>query len=391
MQLHSILSCRSGSGPVGPASLCADAAPTGSACRRLDALRRVSWRVLAALLWLATLWARPAWAIDDQVTTAQTIAAGAYVIDMGQPAQTIANGLKPYGLVHELVINKKVPVLWAINPAKTKSCPGATCADGVDFSAGAKSYRGGSFVIRGEFVDAAVLATINTWRAKGVVVDGPIATAIANVPVYDTLTSLPRTVLDQTTGAVVAAYYTNAEIPSSAYVLGTPASLSGCNDIYVMPHADPALSTHANLIPFVTNHRGYLWSACHAVSVLENLAGMNFLSTTGLVPFTAHTTPVPPFDYAAAAGSHPLMQFLNRSDGAHLVGSEQVYLPKPGGAWRTGTTTVAINDPDHANIPALSPGEAANVAFGRAFGNPNNGLVMYEGGHKHNYAGTVAD
>src|SRR4051812_19314881 len=40
---------------------------------------------------------------------------GAYIIDMGQPTQTVGNALKPYGLVYDMVTNFKVPVDWAIN------------------------------------------------------------------------------------------------------------------------------------------------------------------------------------------------------------------------------------------------------------------------------------
>jgi hypothetical protein len=45
--------------------------------------------------------------------TARTFLPGAYIVDMGQTTQTEANGLKPYGLVYDLVINKRVPVSWA--------------------------------------------------------------------------------------------------------------------------------------------------------------------------------------------------------------------------------------------------------------------------------------
>jgi hypothetical protein len=60
----------------------------------------------------------------------ETIAAGAYIIDMGQPTQTVANGLKPYGLVYELVVKNAIPVQWAIDPNKIK--------DGADFTANGK-------------------------------------------------------------------------------------------------------------------------------------------------------------------------------------------------------------------------------------------------------------
>src|SRR5262245_21616019 len=40
---------------------------------------------------------------------------GSYVIDMGVMPQTAANGLKPYGLVYNLVTSNGIPVSWAIN------------------------------------------------------------------------------------------------------------------------------------------------------------------------------------------------------------------------------------------------------------------------------------
>jgi len=76
--------------------------------------------------------------IFSDFALSDTFAPGAYIIDMGQSTQTIANGLKPYGLIFDLVINQQVPVYWAIDPAKAK--------DGVDFIADGKPYSGGSLV-----------------------------------------------------------------------------------------------------------------------------------------------------------------------------------------------------------------------------------------------------
>ncbi|MDH3293616.1 MAG: hypothetical protein OER95_04765, partial [Acidimicrobiia bacterium] len=52
-------------------------------------------------------------------STTTTFPAGAYVIDMGQP-QTIETGLKPYGLVYDLMINGHIPVTWSIGEDKVK-------------------------------------------------------------------------------------------------------------------------------------------------------------------------------------------------------------------------------------------------------------------------------
>src|SRR4051812_30762464 len=76
---------------------------------------------------------------------------GAYLIDMGQATQTVGNALKPYGLIYDLVTNYKVPVNWAINPAKTTFRINAGDPIPVDFTAttttGVKNYGGGSFII----------------------------------------------------------------------------------------------------------------------------------------------------------------------------------------------------------------------------------------------------
>ena len=139
---------------------------------------------------------------------------------MGSFPYTYNNGLKPYGLIHDLIINKQIPLSWAINPAKAK--------DGVDFTAttgaGTKNYRGGSVIIPQEFV-AEAMTTINTWKAKNVIVDGP-TTASFTAPIYDTLTSFPRAVCDEQNGPlIINAFYIPSEVPSSSYRIGNPSSL----------------------------------------------------------------------------------------------------------------------------------------------------------------------
>ncbi|MGB8856767.1 MAG: hypothetical protein WCC58_08880, partial [Burkholderiales bacterium] len=85
------------------------------------------WRVIAALAFLPF---GNAWAIDNGPVGSVVVKPGSYVVDMGQATQTYANGLKPYGLVYDLIINRKVPVDWVINPAKLFG--------GSDFTLGAK-------------------------------------------------------------------------------------------------------------------------------------------------------------------------------------------------------------------------------------------------------------
>src|SRR6187549_2438442 len=72
-----------------------------------------------------------------------TIPAGSKIIDMGITPQTVANALKPYGLVYQL-LNNKTPVMWSINPSKVK--------DGIDFTIGTRNFRGGPFIVQAQYV-----------------------------------------------------------------------------------------------------------------------------------------------------------------------------------------------------------------------------------------------
>jgi hypothetical protein len=106
---------------------------------------------------------------------------------------------------------------------------------------------------------------------------------------------------------------------------------------------------------------------------------MNFLSQTGLVPFGSHSAGSPPYTFNGVGGN-PILQYLGVTDSAHLNGSEQIYLPKLAGSWRS-STKVLLSDPPQAVVPAKSPGPALVIAYGRAFGNASAGYVMYEGDH----------
>ena len=335
--------------------------------------------LLPCLLVLCTL-APTAHAADDGITDSLTLPAGSYIVDTGSPSPTVANALKPYGLVYELVRNQKVPVWWVINPGKAK--------DGVDFTdpGTGKGYRAGPFAISADYVTPAVASVIAQWKALGVLVDGPTAAPIAGVPVYQPITGLANTALDLKNGGIAAGYFSAAGIPSTAFALKSPDALSPCDDLFTLPHADPTWGTHKYLLDYVKN-KGFLWAGCHAVSVLENLddpstptvnPDMNFLSTTGLVPFGDHGNGSPP--YTAAMPSDPVMQFIGSTDAAQQGGSEQIYLPKNAGGWRPGTRLL-VTDPTHADVPGVSPGPAAAMVYGHAFDNTRYGKVMYEGGH----------
>jgi uncharacterized repeat protein (TIGR01451 family) len=332
----------------------------------------------AGLLWLAP---RPALAVDDGVTDYRTIPAGSYLIDTGSLAPTVANAMRPYGLVFDLVRNQKVPVLWAISPSKAK--------DGVDFTnlSTGKAYRASAFIVEATSVTAATVATITNWRAQGVIVDGPTTADIPGVPIYDEITGIANVVSDLQNGSIAEAFMTRAGIPSTAYRRDTPTSLNACDDFFIMPHADPTWSSHQNLLPFVQS-RGYIWSGCHAVSMLENIDNpgtpatnpdLNFLSTRGLVPFGSHGDGSPP--YLNIQPGDPVMQFIGITDAAQQGGSEQIYLPKLAGAWRAGAKVLVYDTTVPADIPSKSSGPAAAIVYGRAFDVGSYGRVMYEGGH----------
>jgi uncharacterized repeat protein (TIGR01451 family) len=314
-------------------------------------------------------------------TTNVHFSSGAYIIDMGSVntfPYTYATGLKPYGLVYDLVINKQIPVSWAINPSKSK--------DGVDFTVGGKNYKGGPLIIPAEYASLA-LSTINQWKAKGVVVDGPIASSFT-APIYGNVTSFPNAVCDLQNGAIIiSAFYTKAEVPSTSYRLGSPQDLRPCDDIYAMPHADPQSWTALQKTKFKSfiDGGGCLWAACHAVSALESptptYLGWYFLTANGMIPWGSHSNPAPPYSYNASSATHPIMQFLGNLDNALQSGSERVYLPRLGSSWRS-STMVAVWDPDQIDvITGKSPGKAAIMAYGYAEGSMSKGFIVYEASH----------
>ena len=330
--------------------------------------------------------------------TTQNIPAGSLIIDMGVVPQTIQNGLKPYGLAYELINVRKIPVVWAINSSKAK--------DGVDFTVDGRNFRGGPFIVEAPYLtDPNVQATISTWQAKGVVTYTTLSDV--TVEVYRTINIWPKWVLDQDNGNIARAYLDLAEIPASAYAIGLPSDLDACDDLFILPHADPTWEDHGYLYEWNKSFadggsEGWIWSGCHAVSVFEALVNpmnpaerMNFLASDpspypdpahpgmagyALIDFGDHNNGSGgPYFYSNPGDS--FMQFMGSLDGATEGGSEQIYLPYPTGSWRP-TTTVAVWDPNQSDVlNGDSPGRAAKLAYGHAFGDPERGQVMYEGGH----------
>lgn len=320
-----------------------------------------------------------------------TFPAGSYIVDMGNTYSDNAQ-LKPYGLIYDLVLNAKVPVYWVINGSKTSQT-------GVDLTYNGKGYISGPFVISGDDVDYNVRSMLSKWRGYGVSIDGPTDTAVT-VDNSRKISSVPRVVLDKQNGKIAKGYLVKSGILQNENTTddrvykekATPADLdSSCDDIYVMPHAEPTTATHGPLASF-NKGGGYIWAGCHAVSYLEsNTSGkgvddgsMFFLSTNGLLIGDKHkgASGVSGAYRVTGAASDPIMQFIGNTFAAHANGAEEIYMPAPGSAWRA-TTRVLETDPNQQEVLAgMSPGPAVFMAVGPGYGDYSNGMVMYEAGHE---------
>ena len=322
---------------------------------------------------------------------------------MGVLPQTVANGLKPYGMIYDLMKNYQVPILWSINPSKAK--------DGIDFTIGTKNFSGGPFIIEKDFITTDVAARIAYWQTQGVVGVTTVA-PLLDVPVGTTLYKAPNWTLDKQNGLIAIPYFTNAGIPSTAYGGPTsatwknPADLNACDDLFIMPHADPAWLTHGNLYEWNTSFKGGIWLGCSAGSHLEdmfdNVAPVdltkqtNFLSektgsSSGAGPYSQnalilaanHNNGKSPYTYDPTLQGDPIMQFMGIFDAAVSSGAETVYIPLAPG-WRT-TTKVGVYDPDHTQkVDALDKHRAAIIAWGPGFGSTSNGRVFMEASHSFN-------
>jgi hypothetical protein len=352
----------------------------------------------------------------------ETMGVGSVVIDMGQVPQTLNNTLKGYGLLTYITSELNIPVKWVINPSKAK--------DGIDFTVDGIDYRGGPFVISSEFATPTLIGLVNNWNtnnAGGALNIDVTATAVS-MPVYNTITYYPTWTLNEANSQIAETYITNAGITASSYNSKDPEDLDGCDQLFAMPHADPVWDTHSNLYYWNRDHNGGIWAACHAVSALENLYDkttpnvslqMNFLSEkralspgitggddlakntlifredhadgSGTSNYINRSTEIVPGPLAVTYNAHPNMQFMGLLDGSQENGSEHIYMPYTDASWRT-TTAVAIYDPLQSNVvDGDSPGEAAKLLFGEAFGDSGRGNVMYAGGHKLNNASAPAN
>ena len=342
----------------------------------------------------------------------KTFKPGACIINLGLTNSYDA-ALKPYGLVYDLVKNYKVPIWWAINPQKSFGSE-TNKSDDIDFTIDGVDYRGGAFIISEEFASQpSVQGIIAGWVTDYPDLQVNCSQPEFAVPIHDRITSFSNAVLDQANGniAVTAFFAQNrsgiqqfandANPTNDPYRIGTPLSLTECDDMYIMPHADPSDWNAATKTAFENfiEEKGWLWAACHAVGDLEGLytwtdngtprTGYNLLTVDGMVNYKTHADATPPFSYSLHSGefynnlaSDPFMQFIGEVDNALTGGSQNALVPLAAG-WRT-TTTVALWDPNHPDAPAPATYPdfvTAVVAYGRAFGDPSLGMVMYQGSH----------
>jgi hypothetical protein len=228
--------------------------------------------------------------------------------------------------------------------------------------------QGGPFVIEAQFLNPDVQAAIAAWEDKGVDID--TAVSVLPIRIVAELDFVPNWTLDTDNGDIAENWLIAAEIPPSAYTFALPNQLDSCDDIFVLPHADPTWVNHGALLDWNLTTKGAIWAGCHGAGALELMFNplnpnqqTNFLSNkTGIAqgagPYAVpdnsvihwgnHADGTPP--YTSDFPEDPIMQFMGRSDDAHTNGSETVYLPVLNNSWRS-TTRVTVWDPNHPDIP----------------------------------------
>ncbi len=329
---------------------------------------------------------------------AETFSIGTYIVNMGVTPQTVANGMKPYGLVYEFLKTYNIPIRLVIGAGKAK--------DSADFTYKGTKYKGGTFIIPKEYITTAVKARITYWKGQGVVMD--TTTTMLTLTVTRTLTSAPKWTISNVNTSIGTTMFNNTGIPASAYSTKAPATIGSCDDILIMPHADPSWALHGNLYNWNRVQKGAIWSSCHGVSELESVVNpsnsseqLNFLTTQGLINYGSHADGTPAYKYyfnrasyngapISANASDPVFQMMGIEDGAHTNGSEQIYIPLAGAGsgWRN-TTKIGCYDSTHSSFTTFPNGPAAVTVYGRGFGLASAGYVMYQGGHDITGTGTA--
>ena len=343
-----------------------------------------------------------------------TFESGAFIINMGITPQTDNNALKPYGMVYDLIKNYNVKIFWVINPDKQK--------DGIDFKYNNIEYKGGPFIIPVEYRTSVINARINYWQTLGVVGTSTISKLnICQTFLTRELKNVPRWTLDKTNGKIAVEYFINAGIPENAYGGNNgagwknPSELNCCDDLFVLPHAEPSWNVHQRLFTWNLECKGGIWDGCTSGSAIENMVNpanrnqqTNFLTvkdpafkgTSGiyansntLMLWTTHNDGTPPYIHRLPAD--PVAQYIGSTDGAHTNGAEQIYIPRQTSGttarWNP-TTKIIAYDPSHSNVLNVNQdlrNAAASIVYGRGFEDPNRGFVMHSAGHSYDKGSTT--
>ena len=295
-------------------------ASTGYA--RAPAVARERLRTTRFLAAVAAVAALALLAAGSAGATPVTFPAGSLIVPMDATNQDFGMW-RAYGLVHRL-LQKGVPVAWAIAPAKTWNGTDFTTT-ATNFRTGAPvnsgnpfAYSGGPFVIDQANV-AAAQPVIQAWW--GQFANQPSVhqtTAAFTAEVNIVLSSAPRIAVEATNAGIAVAYLNAAGIPDSNGATFTTASpnvinetqiangalsappTSACGgspkyDVFVTAHnsgysyslTDPAnlgTRTYSNLDYFVYQGGGWV-AMCH--SILSNENAINDLYRNGNVAVKA--------------------------------------------------------------------------------------------------------
>ena len=342
----------------------------------------------------------------------ETLSTGAFIINMGAATPNASNSILPYGLIYDLIKNHSVPVRWVIRQTKAK--------DGIDFTHNGTDYKGGTFIVPAESRTAAVNAKITSWVNRGVV--GATSNSALTINYAIVLSAYPTWTINSQNSNIPVAYLERAGINLTAfpgsYNFNSPESLGACNDLFIMPHADPTWLEHSNLLTWNQQYKGSIWAACHAASAIENLVNpsnksqqMNFLTqkdatvslttlskthyakSNSLLLWDSHIRDATP-PYVHRLPNDPIAQYMGTTDAAQDNGSEQLYVPRQTGGvarWNAGVGLIAY-DPTQADVVTLQAdlsNAAAAIVYGRGFDDASRGWVMYEGGHDHDGTGSA--
>lgn len=341
-------------------------------------------------------------------------AAGAYIINMGVTPQTDNNALKPYGMIYDLIKNYNVKIIWIIKPDKEK--------DGVDFKYNGIDFKGGPFLIPSEYRTPAINARINYWQSQGVVGTTTISELkLCSDHISRELKNVPRWTLDKKNGQLAVEYFINAGIPENAYGGNNgsgwknPSELNCCDDLFVLPHAEPSWAVHQRLYTWNLECKGGIWDGCTSGSAIENMVNpanrneqTNFLTvkdpsfkgTSGiyansntLMLWSTHQDGTPPYTHRLP--SDPVAQYISTTDGAHTNGAEQIYIPRQTNGtparWNPSVKILAY-DPNHPVVTNLNPdlrNAATPLVYGRGFEDTNRGYVMHSAGHSYDKGSTT--